>query len=80
MNATYRAPMTIKNTSIIIFAEADSGQKRIETLTDIDLMIYYFTGKFFIVFVEQVICYQSGCQGSQTWKYSRYHSDGNYSQ
>ncbi|KAG5337360.1 CK054 hydrolase, partial [Acromyrmex charruanus] len=48
MNATYRAPMDIRNESRLIFAERRNGQTRIEKLTDPNQMIYTNKGSFFV--------------------------------
>ena len=48
MNATYRAPMDIRNESRLIFAERGNGQTRIEKLTDPNQMIYTNKGSFFV--------------------------------
>ncbi|KAG5326125.1 CK054 hydrolase, partial [Acromyrmex heyeri] len=48
MNATYRAPMDIRNESRLIFAERHNGQTRIKKLTDPNQMIYINKGSFFI--------------------------------
>ena len=48
MNATYRAPMDIRNESRLIFAERGNGQTRIEKLTDPNQMKYTNEGIFFV--------------------------------
>ncbi|KAG5348150.1 CK054 hydrolase, partial [Acromyrmex charruanus] len=48
MNATYRAPMDIRNESRLIFAERRNGQTKIEKLTDPNQMIYTNEGSFFV--------------------------------
>ncbi|XP_011067298.1 PREDICTED: ester hydrolase C11orf54 homolog [Acromyrmex echinatior] len=48
MNATYRAPMDIRNESRLIFAERGNGQTRIEKLTDPNQMKYTNKGIFFV--------------------------------
>ncbi|EGI60745.1 hypothetical protein G5I_11031 [Acromyrmex echinatior] len=48
MNATYRAPMDIRNESRLIFAERGNGQTRIEKLTDPNQMKFTNNGIFFV--------------------------------
>ncbi|KAG5348152.1 CK054 hydrolase, partial [Acromyrmex charruanus] len=48
MNATYRAPMDIRNESRLIFAERRNRQTRIEKLTDPNQMICNNKARFFI--------------------------------
>ncbi|XP_018359066.1 PREDICTED: uncharacterized protein LOC108758562 [Trachymyrmex cornetzi] len=48
MNATYKAPMGIRNESRLIFAELRNGQTRIEKLTEPNQMIYTNKGIFFV--------------------------------
>ncbi|KAG5344751.1 CK054 hydrolase, partial [Acromyrmex heyeri] len=48
MNATYRAPMDIRNESRLIFAERHNGQTRIEKLTHPNRMVYTNKGSFFV--------------------------------
>ncbi|KAG5348151.1 CK054 hydrolase, partial [Acromyrmex charruanus] len=48
MNATYRAPMDIRNESRLIFAERRNGQTKIEKLTDPNQMIGTNKARFFV--------------------------------